>query len=69
MFFIHNQHLLITDALFLEDFINVVLETVDVHVSKHLGVNIGCCLTWSKYVEILAKKISKKLGVLKHLKQ
>ena len=45
---------------------NVILETVE--VSKLLGVNINCCLTWSNHLEILANKISKKLGVLKRLK-
>ena len=41
---------------------NVILETVE--VSKLLGVNIDCCLTWSNHLEILANK----LGVLKRLK-
>ena len=45
---------------------NVILETVE--VSKLLGVNIDCCLTWSDHLEILANTISKKLGVLKRLK-
>jgi hypothetical protein len=45
---------------------NVILETVE--VSKLLGVNIDCCLTWSNHLEILANTISKKLGVLKRLK-
>ena len=45
---------------------NVILETVE--VSKLLGVNIDCCLAWSNHLEILANKISKKLGVLKRLK-
>ena len=45
---------------------NVILETVE--VSKLLGVNIDCCLTWSNHLELLANKISKKLGVLKCLK-
>ena len=44
----------------------LILETVE--VSKLLGVNIDCCLTWSNHLEILANKISKKLGVLKCLK-
>ena len=39
-----------------------------VEVSKLLGVNIDCCLAWSNHLEILANKISKKLGVLKRLK-
>ena len=41
---------------------NVILETVE--VSKLLGVNIDCCLTWSNHLEILANNISRKLGVL-----
>ena len=45
---------------------NVILQTVE--VSNLLGVNIDCCLTWSNHLEILVNKISKKLGVLKHLK-
>ena len=45
---------------------NVILETVE--VSKLLGVNIDCCLTWSNHLEILANTISKKLGILKCLK-
>ncbi len=44
----------------------IELETVD--VSKLLGVNIDCCLTWSNHLEIVSNKISKKLGVLKRLK-
>ena len=45
---------------------NVVLETVD--VAKLLGVNIDCSLSWSYHIEVLTKKISKKLGVLRRLK-
>jgi hypothetical protein len=45
---------------------NVVLETVD--VSKLLGVNIDCSLSWSYHIDVLTKKISKKLGVLPWLK-
>jgi hypothetical protein len=40
---------------------NVILETVE--VSKLLGVNIDCCLTRSNHLEMLANKLSKKLGV------
>lgn len=45
---------------------NIVLETVD--SSKLLGVNIDCYLSWSDHIDILSKKISKKIGVLKRLK-
>ena len=45
---------------------NVVLETVD--VAKLLGVNIDCSLSWSYHIDVLTKKISKKLGVLLRLK-
>ena len=45
---------------------NVVLETVD--VAKLLGVNIDCSSSWSYHIDILAKRISKKLGVLRRLK-
>jgi hypothetical protein len=44
---------------------NDVFETVD--VAKLLGVNIDCSLSWSYSIDILTKKISKKLGVLRRL--
>jgi hypothetical protein len=44
----------------------IVLESVD--VAKPLGVNIDCPLSWSYHIDVLTKKISKKLGVLRRLK-
>jgi hypothetical protein len=35
---------------------NVILQTVE--VSKLIGVNIDCCLTWSNHLELLRSHIN-----------
>ena len=45
---------------------DVLLETVK--SAKLLGVHIDNCLTWYTHLDLLANKISKKLGVLRRLR-
>jgi hypothetical protein len=63
---IGTKHMLVKCRKICNEINNDVLETVD--VAKLLGVNIDFSLSWSYSIDILTKKISKKLGVLRRLK-
>ena len=45
---------------------DIVLETVT--SSKLLGVHIDECLTWSVHIDVLSKKLSQKIGILRRLR-